>query len=127
MDDFPTPPLPDATAYTRVSDPGGWNTIFASGRARIRAWWSVFVGHDPNSTDTPRPRDGTDGPGDAVDDPVRMGQPETVSRTDGHRPVVTISTASTMPSSVIGRWDLRRPPSPGRRVPHRKKGSWDPG
>ena len=32
-DDLPTPPLPEATQYTRVSDPGWANGMTASARA----------------------------------------------------------------------------------------------
>src|SRR5438094_930491 len=36
--DLPTPPLPDATAYTRVSEPGGANE--ATGCAAESGWWA---------------------------------------------------------------------------------------
>ena len=37
-DDLPTPPLPEATAYTRVSDPGWANGISALGACRRAAF-----------------------------------------------------------------------------------------
>ena len=55
-DDLPTPPLPDATAYTRVREPGwanGISLVGASPRSFTRRsvrWASVIT---PRSTLTP--------------------------------------------------------------------------
>src|SRR5262245_17205808 len=106
-EDLPTPPLPDATAYTRVSESGRENGIsFSATPPRSWVCNSARCSGDitPSSTST------------AVTPSIRetaavtsrrsvsfIGQPATVSST--RTPTVPsgrMSTASTMPRSVIG-------------------------
>jgi len=106
IEDFPTPPLPEATAYTRVRLPGLLNTISRVGprkdsRKVVRC--SSFM--TSNCTDTPVT------PGTLLTAAVtrstisvRMGHPLTVSSTvTATRPSAAMSTDATMPNSVIGR------------------------
>src|ERR671916_3065082 len=82
-DDLPTPPLPEATAYTRVSEPGWANGMTGSGASvprtvlRSSARCSSFITSSPTWTDV------TPGTADTawVTRLVivsRIGQPETV-------------------------------------------------
>src|SRR6266550_2091153 len=97
-DDFPTPPLPDATAYTRVRDPGLANGISAAG-ASPRSFWRSSV--RCASVITPRLTTAPVTPGIAETAAVtsrfncsRIGQPATVSRTPTRtRPSAAVSTA----------------------------------
>src|SRR6516162_3712155 len=107
-EDFPTPPLPLATAYTRVSDDGCANGITGSGRPP-RSWpCSAFRCSSlitSSATRTPET------PGSAATASVtllvmvsRIGQPATVRYTPTcTSPPSAISTDFTMPSSVMGR------------------------
>src|SRR5271166_2709220 len=108
-DDLPTPPLPLATAYTRVSEDGWENGICGSGRPP-RSWVcsarrcsSLITSSSTRTLDTP----GTL-PTAAVTSRVmvsRSGQPATVSQTStSTTPSGAMPMFLTMPSSVIGRW-----------------------
>src|SRR5690242_19809324 len=107
-DDLPTPPLPEAIAKTLVSDPG-----WAKGISR-ETWPPRSFSWSPercSSVMTPRSTWTSVTPGTpctaAVTSRVRrsrIGQPETVSRIrTATEPSGCRSTASTMPSSVMGR------------------------
>src|SRR5271167_2960999 len=108
-DDLPTPPLPLATAYTRVSEDGWEKGICGSGRpprscvCNPRRCSSLITSSSTRTEDTP----GTL-PTAAVTSLVilsRSGQPATVSQTStSTTPSAATSTFLTMPSSVIGRW-----------------------
>ena len=53
--DFPTPPLPDATANTRVSEPGranGMSRVGLSPRSRVCSSWRCSVLMTSSSTTT---------------------------------------------------------------------------
>ena len=106
-DDLPTPPLPEATAYTRVSDPG-----FAKGISRSvwppRSWMrsavrcsSLITSRVTSTAVTPATSRRA-----AVDSLVSVsfiGQPDTVRKIDrATRPTSSTSTLLTIPSSVIG-------------------------
>ena len=107
-DDLPTPPLPLATATTRVSEPG-WAKVISFGACPPRsvccspARCSVVI--TPSFTAT----DETPGTAEtaAVTSRVMVswrGHPETVRRTPTPTaPSAATSTDSTIPSSVIGR------------------------
>ena len=108
-DDLPTPPLPLATAYTRVSEDGWANGISGSGRpprrwvCRARRCSSLITSSSTRTEDTP----GTlaDRRGDVPGDVSRSGHPATVSHTStSTAPSAAMSTFLTMPSSVMGRW-----------------------
>ena len=111
-DDLPTPPLPLATAYTRVSEEGWANGISRSGApaaelalqlAALLLAHHVQVHRAPPVT-----------PGSAATAAVtsrvmvsRIGQPATVRYTSTlTAPSGPTSTLLTMPSSVIGPPDL---------------------
>src|SRR5829696_945465 len=108
-EDLPTPPLPEATAYTRVSEPGLANGISFSTRPGPRSsscsWrrWSALI----TSSSTCTPVTPSSGATAAVTSRVmvsRSGQPEMVRK----MPTVTVPSGSTrtsltMPSSVTGR------------------------
>ena len=91
-DDLPTPPLPLATAYTRVSEDGWANGISGSGRpprscvCSARRCSSLITSSSTRTADTPgtlADRRG-DVPGDGVPQrAARDGQPDL----DEHRPV----------------------------------------
>ena len=109
-EDLPTPPLPEATAYTRVSEPGWANGISRSAwppRSAVAQRRALLVAHHverrPRRAVTPATA--ADGGGDVAGDRLRIGQPATVSSTrhrDARRPRRS-RRDSTMPSSVIGR------------------------
>src|SRR5215469_14222106 len=108
-DDLPTPPLPLATAYTRVSEFGWANGICGSGRpprslvCRARRCSSLITSSWTRTEDTPGSL-----PAAAVTSRVmvsRSGHPATVRYTStSTAPSAATSTFLTMPSSVIGRW-----------------------
>src|SRR5689334_5794186 len=107
-DDLPTPPLPLATAYTRVSEEGSANGTARSARPpRSRPCSSRRCSSLITSRCTSTP----DTPGTAVTAAVtslvmvsRSGQPATVRYTSTLTlPPGPTSTLFTMPSSVIGR------------------------
>src|ERR1700683_3006239 len=108
-DDLPTPPLPLATAYTRVSEDGWENGICGSGRpprswvCRLRRCSSLITSSSTLTEETPATL-----PTAAVTSRVivsRSGQPATVSHTCTRTaPSAAIAMSLTMPSSVIGRW-----------------------
>src|SRR5690349_12560573 len=107
-EDLPTPPLPLATANTRVSDDGSANGITFSGRPpRSRACSSLRCSSLMTSSRTVTPV--TPGTADtaAVTSLVmvsRSGQPATVRYTSTPTlPSGATSTPFTMPSSVMGR------------------------
>ncbi len=108
-EDLPTPPLPEATAYTRVSEPG-----LANGTSRS-AWpprSAVASSRRCSSLITSRETSTRGTPSSAETARVtfsvmvsRMGQPETVRYTvTATAPSAAISTDLTIPSSVMGRW-----------------------
>src|SRR6266545_5007713 len=108
-EDFPTPPLPLATAYTRVSEESLANGISRSWRpprswlCRPRRCSSLITSSSTRTAATP---------GSSLTAPVtarvmvsRIGQPATVSHTSTRIvPSSPTCTFLTMPSSVIGRW-----------------------
>src|SRR5256885_2537912 len=107
-DDLPTPPLPLATANTRVSDDGWANGISRSWRPP-RSWVcssrrcsSLITSSCTATADTPGTADTA-----AVTSRVmvsRSGQPATVRYTSTLTlPSGAMSTLLTMPRSVIGR------------------------
>src|ERR671929_1033932 len=108
-DDFPTPPLPEATAYTRVSEPGWANGMTGSAASvprtvrRSSARCSSLITSSATCTEV------TPGTADTawVTRLVmvsRMGQPATVRYTStATEPSAPIRTSLTMPSSVSGR------------------------
>src|SRR6185437_1359477 len=108
-DDLPTPPLPLATAYTRVSEVGWANGICGSGRpprslvCRARRCSSLITSSWTRTEDTPGSL-----PTAAVTSRVmvsRSGHPATVRYTStSTAPSAPTSTFLTMPSSVMGRW-----------------------
>ena len=108
-DDLPTPPLPLATAYTRVSEDGWANGISGSGRpprscvCSACRCSSLITSSWTRTADTPGSL-----PTAAVTSRVilsRSGQPATVSHTStSTTPSAAMSMFLTMPSSVIGRW-----------------------
>src|SRR5450759_3699280 len=108
-EDLPTPPLPEATAYTRVSDPGRANGTSRTGSSprslvcRSRRCCSLIT-----SSSTVTPVTPATGLTAAVTSAVilsRSGQPDTVRKTPTcTAPLGEMSTDLTMPSSVIGRW-----------------------
>src|SRR6266567_4027551 len=107
-DDLPTPPLPLATAYTRVSEDGWANGICGSGRpprscvCSARRCSSLITSSWTRTEDTP---------GSLPTAPVtsrvilsRSGHPATVRYTStSTAPSAATSMFLTMPSSVIGR------------------------
>src|ERR671920_2526731 len=107
--DLPTPPLPDATAYTRVSEPGWAKGMTGSAASvprtvlRSSARCSSLMTSRPTCTDVT--------PGTAETAVVtrlvivsRIGQPATVRYTSTRtEPSAPICTSLTMPSSVRGR------------------------
>src|SRR6266566_2519592 len=109
MSASPTPPLPLATAYTRVSEDGWANGICGSGRpprscvCSARRCSSLITSSWTRTEDTP---------GSLPTAPVtsrvifsRSGHPATVSHTStSTAPSAAMSMFLTMPSSVIGRW-----------------------
>src|SRR5665811_27774 len=106
--DLPTPPLPDAIAYTLVSEPACAKGLSRSVRPPRRTSCkplrcsSVMT---PISTVTTAA--GATVATAAVMSRVSLslsGQPETVSRSRTLIAVSPMVTASTMPNSVIGRW-----------------------
>src|SRR5689334_13951933 len=108
-DDLPTPPLPLATANTRVSEVSSANGFRRSGRPP-RSW--LCSARRCSSLITSRPTRTPVTPASwltaAVTSRVmvsRIGQPATVSQTSTRTvPSGLTSTSLTMPSSVIGRW-----------------------
>ena len=107
-EDLPTPPLPLATAYTRVSEEGSANGMARSARPpRSRPCSSRRCSSLITSRCTSTP----DTPGTAVTAAVtslvmvsRSGQPATVRYTSTLTlPSGPTSTLFTMPSSVMGR------------------------
>src|SRR6266702_8583227 len=108
-DDLPTPPLPLATAYTRVSEDGWANGICGSDRpprslvCRARRCSSLITSSCTRTEDTPGSL-----PTAAVTSRVmvsRSGQPATVRYTStSTAPSAPTLTFLTMPSSVMGRW-----------------------
>ncbi len=107
IEDLPTPPFPEATAYTRVRVSGRANGISFSGappRRLVRSVERCSSLITPSWTDT----EVTSGTAlrAAVTSRVMVsfiGQPGTVSRMVAlTSPVSAASTASTIPSSVIG-------------------------
>ncbi len=108
-DDLPTPPLPLATAYTRVSEDGWANGISGSARpprscvCSARRCSSLITSSWTRTEDTPGSL-----PTAAVTSRVilsRSGHPATVSHTStSTAPSAATSMFLTMPSSVIGRW-----------------------
>src|SRR6266508_6795197 len=109
-DDLPTPPLPEATASTRVEESSPQKEIFfcwaAWGpRRRVTIAWRCSSVITPRSTSTPV----TPGSGEtaAVTSLVirsRRGQPATVSSTETVTSPSSTVTSLTMSSSVIGLW-----------------------
>ena len=107
IEDLPTPPLPDATAYTRVREPG-----FAKGisRSALPPRSCVRSAARCSSLITPSVTSTAVTPGTLASAAVVslvsvsfMGQPETVSKiVTATRPVSSTVTLSTMPSSVTG-------------------------
>ena len=108
-DDLPTPPLPLATAYTRVSEVGWANGISGSARpprslvCSARRCSSLITSSWTRTEDTPGSL-----PTAAVTSRVmvsRSGHPATVRYTStSTAPSAPTLTFLTMPSSVIGRW-----------------------
>src|SRR5437764_11354478 len=108
-DDLPTPPLPEATAYTRVSEPGWANGMTGSAASvprtvlRSAARCSSLITSRTTWTEVT--------PGTADTAVVtrlvmvsRIGQPATVRYTSTRTaPSAPICTSLTMPSSVSGR------------------------
>src|ERR687884_762523 len=85
-DDLPTPPLPDATAYTRVSEPGWANGITGSGASVPRTVRRSSARCSSLMTSSPTCTEVTPGTADTawVTRLVivsRIGQPETVRYT----------------------------------------------
>ena len=107
-DDLPTPPLPDATQYTRVSEPGwakGMTGSSAPPRRVLRSsvrWASLITSRSTRTDETPS-RAWTA----SVTSLVilsRIGHPATVRNTPTTTaPSEPTSTSLTMPISVIGR------------------------
>src|SRR3954449_7361310 len=106
-DDLPTPPLPEATQYTRVNDPGWANGMTASGVPprrflRMSARCLALITSSSTRTDViPGTRETA-----AVTRLViisRIGQPTTVRYTPMSATPSTTTTLLTIPSSVIGR------------------------
>src|SRR3954453_1897353 len=107
--DLPTPPLPEATAYTRVSEPGWENGITGSAASvprtvrRSSARCSSLITSSTTCTEVT--------PGTAETAWVtrlvmvsRIGQPETVRYTSTRTvPSAPTCTSLTMPSSGSGR------------------------
>ena len=107
--DLPTPPLPDATQYTLVSEPGWANGMTGSSvsprrdfRRSVRCW-SFITSSSTRTWPTP---------GSALTAAVtslmilsRSGQPATVSSTaTSTTPSSWTVMSLTMPRSVIGLW-----------------------
>src|ERR1022692_4273060 len=108
-EDLPTPPLPLATAYTRVSEDGWANGITGSALPP-RSW--VCSARRCSSLITSSSTRTEDTPGSLVTAAVtsrimvsRSGHPDTVSHTStSTAPSAATWTFLTMPSSVMGRW-----------------------
>src|ERR1035438_8888755 len=108
-EDLPTPPLPLATAYTRVSEDGWANGITGSALPP-RSW--VCAARRCSSLITSRSTRTEETPGSLVTAAVtsrmmvsRSGHPDTVSHTSTSTvPSAATWTFLTMPSSVMGRW-----------------------
>ena len=106
-DDLPTPPLPEATAYTRVSEPARAN---GTSRSATPPRSMVFSSPRCSSLITPRvtvtPVTPSTAARAAVVSLVRVslsGQAATVSRmVTATWPPSSAATLSTMPSSVTG-------------------------
>ena len=105
-EDLPTPPLPDAMAYTRVREPGRAKGMSFAGpwsSSRSAARWSS----DITSSVTSTPATPGTAPTAVVTRSVivsRIGQPPTVSRTVTATRLSSVTvTPATMPSSVTGR------------------------
>src|SRR3954447_16942511 len=108
-DDLPTPPLPEATAYTRVIEPGCANGMTGSSASPLtvlrssRRCSSFMTSRSTDTAVTPETAETA-----VVTREVMVsfiGQPETVRYT----PISTLPWSRTlmsltMPSSVIGRW-----------------------
>ena len=112
-DDLPTPPLPDATAYTRVSELGLGEGDLLGRRAAAEL---VAQRRRCSSLITSRSTWTRGDAGDALETAAVtsrrscpcIGQPATVSKMlDRHAAVRRDVDALTMSSSVIGRADLR--------------------
>src|SRR6476620_6934881 len=107
--DLPTPPLPDATAYTRVSEPGWANGITGSAASVPRTVLRSSARCSSLMTSSTTCTDVTPGTADtAVVTRLvivsRIGQPATVRYTSTRtEPSPPIWTSLTMPSSVSGR------------------------
>src|ERR687893_1645749 len=107
-EDLPTPPLPEATQYTRVSDPGSANGIRGSSavprnwrRNEVR-WASLITSSSTCTSRTPGRADTALVIRDVM--VSRIGQPATVNHTATPTvPSPATVTSLTMPSSVIGR------------------------
>src|SRR5918998_6377952 len=111
-EDLPTPPLPEATAYTRVSEPGWAKGMTGSGASVPRTVLRSSVRCSSLMTSRPTCTEVTPGTADTawVTRLVivsRMGQPATVrytsTRTAPGSPPTPSCTSLTMPSSVSGR------------------------
>src|SRR5919112_4560402 len=106
-DDLPTPPLPDATQYTRVREPGWADGMTASGVPPRRFRFislrcsSLMTSSSTRTAVIPGTRETA-----SVTRLVivsRMGQPATVRYTPTSATPPDTTTLLTMPSSVIGR------------------------
>ena len=106
-DDLPTPPLPDAIAYTLVSEPGCANGITGSAsvpRSSVRNAERCSADMTPNTTETSSTPSTVAAA--ALTSRVRVsfsGQPGVVRSIPTVAREPTTSTERTMPSSVIGR------------------------
>ena len=106
-EDFPTPPLPDATPMTRVSDSGCANGMNFSRPPRN----NFFTLLRCSSFMTPKSTSTLEIPETLLTAPVIsprnlscIGHPEIVKRILSFATPCVISTDSTMPSSGSGRW-----------------------
>lgn len=107
-DDLPTPPLPEATAYTRVSEPGLAKGTSRSAVPPRRAFASslrcssLMTSRVTSTRVTPSTRETASVTRWVI--VSRIGQPETVRYTvTATAPSAPISTDLTIPSSVMGR------------------------
>ena len=106
-EDLPTPPLPEETARMRVREPGSLKGIARrpSRRRRVSSARCSSVIAEVSTRTSVSP--GTVAAASAVSFSMRprMGQPSIVSRTRiSAAPFSSTSTASTIPSSVMGLW-----------------------
>ena len=109
MEDLPTPPLPEVTAMTRVSESGREKGISRSGRPAVEFFAQrLLLGlvHDAHfDGDVLDAVEGTHTLGDVLVIWVRSGHPAVVSRTltATEEPSMVIRSGVTMLRSVMGR------------------------